>query len=278
MLYVGANLTNAGWNHYSYEVTAGEHTFTWTYSKDSSVNPAGDYFAVDNVVMSAGEIVWSDPVAVTGTEYRFLGLTPESSYYVRVQGVCDGNVTEWSEIVSFTTTELTIVTRTVALEAGTNWFSTNVEITLADLKAALVAALPGTTITIKSKSAYVTYNGTTWRGNLNTFDVSQMYQITVTAACEFELEGAIANPIDHPFTVKPGANWIGLPTHANMSLSDAFAGFAVSGDVVKSKNGYSTYNGTMWRGSLSTLELGKGYIYQSNTTTNRTLVFPSSAK
>ena len=28
---------------------AGEHTLTWTYSKDSSVHPTGDYFAVDNV-------------------------------------------------------------------------------------------------------------------------------------------------------------------------------------------------------------------------------------
>ncbi len=48
----GANVS--GWNNYSYEVAAGSHTFKWSYSKDSSVNPTGDYFHVDNVVVNLG--------------------------------------------------------------------------------------------------------------------------------------------------------------------------------------------------------------------------------
>ena len=64
----------SGWNNYSYEVAAGEHTFTWTYSKDSSVNPTGDYFMVDNITIEAGvdvptgsfdglaEIIWSNEI------------------------------------------------------------------------------------------------------------------------------------------------------------------------------------------------------------------------
>ena len=48
----GANVS--GWNNYSYEVAAGSHTFKWSYSKDSSVNPTGDYFRVDNVVVNLG--------------------------------------------------------------------------------------------------------------------------------------------------------------------------------------------------------------------------------
>jgi len=43
----GANV--AGWNNYSFPVTAGTHTFTWKYTKDSSVNPEGDYMEVDNI-------------------------------------------------------------------------------------------------------------------------------------------------------------------------------------------------------------------------------------
>jgi hypothetical protein len=46
--------TVAGWNHYSYDVTAGVHTFTWMYMKDGSVNPEGDYLAIDNVVINNG--------------------------------------------------------------------------------------------------------------------------------------------------------------------------------------------------------------------------------
>ena len=43
------------WVHVSYDLTAGEHTLTWSYTKDSSVNPTGDYFAVDNVVVTGLE-------------------------------------------------------------------------------------------------------------------------------------------------------------------------------------------------------------------------------
>ena len=46
----GAN--QPGWNDYSYEVTAGTHTFKWSYTKDSSVNPTGDYMMVDDISFS----------------------------------------------------------------------------------------------------------------------------------------------------------------------------------------------------------------------------------
>ena len=46
----GAHVT--GWNNYSYEVEAGTHTMIWSYQKDGSVNPTGDYFAVDNITFT----------------------------------------------------------------------------------------------------------------------------------------------------------------------------------------------------------------------------------
>ena len=45
------------WETIAYAITAGTHTLTWTYKKDGSVNPTGDYFAVDNVYVG-------EPVAV----------------------------------------------------------------------------------------------------------------------------------------------------------------------------------------------------------------------
>ena len=39
------------WETYTMEVTPGTHTLTWRYTKDSSVNPTGDYFAVDNLTI-----------------------------------------------------------------------------------------------------------------------------------------------------------------------------------------------------------------------------------
>ncbi|MBQ7060701.1 MAG: hypothetical protein IJM85_02845, partial [Clostridia bacterium] len=48
VLYYGAH-DNSEWETLSVELEAGEHTVTWSYTKDSSVNPTGDYFMVDNV-------------------------------------------------------------------------------------------------------------------------------------------------------------------------------------------------------------------------------------
>lgn len=172
--------------------------------------------------------------------------------------------------------EPTTVTQTIALSAGFNWISTEVEVTLDDLKVALVAALPGTQITIYSQSdGNTTYNGSTWRGQLTTMNVSQMYMVNVTASCEITLTGAPVNPTEHPVTMHSGFNWIAFPLSQSMTLTNAFAGFAINGDMVISQgNGSSTYIGGRWRGTLTTFESGKGYIYKSAATGNRTFTFP----
>jgi hypothetical protein len=49
-----------------------------------------------------------------------------------------------------------------------------------------------------------------------------------------------------------------------MPVNDALANFTpVKNDIIKSKTGYTSFNGTAWRGTLTTLEPGQGYIYQS---------------
>ena len=45
---------NYDWETFSVDLPAGTHTLKWSYSKDSSVNPTGDYFAVDNVAITGG--------------------------------------------------------------------------------------------------------------------------------------------------------------------------------------------------------------------------------
>ena len=63
----GANVS--GWNDYSYEVAAGSHTFKWYYQKDSSVNPTGDYMAIDDVTINiGGELSPNAPTNVAVSE------------------------------------------------------------------------------------------------------------------------------------------------------------------------------------------------------------------
>ena len=182
--------------------------------------------------------------------------------------------------VEVSVTPVTTVTQTFALTAGTNWISTYVDITLDDLKDALVAALPGSTsMMIKSQSGYTSYNGTRWRGNLNEFDVAQMYQIMVSSDCEITLEGMPVNPAELSITISNGPNWIGFPFSESMSVTETFAEFeAVIGDMIKSKDAYTTYNGTRWRGGLTTFEPGQGYIYNSTAAETKTFIFPTGER
>ena len=106
-----------------------------------------------------------------------------------------------------------------------------------------------------------------------------MYKIETPTDCVITLEGLSINPAEHPITISNGANWIAFPFGESITVNEAFAGFAVSGDVVKSKeNGIATYNGTQWRGTLNTLVPGQGYIYKSNSNEVRTFVFPSNLR
>jgi hypothetical protein len=235
-------------------------------------------FGIYNVVEASD---WNN-VVTTETTYNATGLTPETEYEWQVQGInasCDGGLTEWTEIANFTTSGLP--TQTIALVEGFNWISANVEITLDDLKAALVTAFPdATSIKINSQlNGTTTYNGSTWRGQLRVLDLSQMYMVEVLNGCEITLEGMPINPAEHPFTVNANnVAWIAFPLSGNMTLDDAFAGFALNKDKVNSQNsGSATYTGH-WRGQLTELEPGKGYIFESKTNEVRTFAFPTNAK
>ena len=248
-------------------------------STSSSDENAGDNdLHIDNIVcgvpVEASE--W-ETIEATESPVILTGLTPETPYEVKLQGICDGEPTEETEIVTFTTPEITTLTQTIALTAGTNWISTYVNITLDDLKDALVAALPGTTMMIKAKDSYTTYNGSRWRGQLNTLDLAQMYMITVSSDCEITLEGEPVNPAELTINISNGPNWIAFPFSESMTVANAFADFsATSGDMLKSMEQYTAYNGSRWRGQLNTLVPGQGYIYNSVSSEVKPFTYPTN--
>lgn len=221
---------------------------------------------------------WTD-VTTTENTYTATGLTPESEYEWQVQGVntsCDGGLTEWTEIQSFTTLELT--GQTIALVQGINYFSTSYEITLNDLKAALMEAVPNTAITIQSQNQSASYNPNNhrWTGRLNTLDLTSMYIITVESACEITLTGTPIDLSTFSATINAnGATYLAFPFNESMTLTDAFAGFAYNQDVVQSQTLNAKYNRGRWQGQLSTLDPGKGYIYQSAYSEPRTFTYPT---
>jgi hypothetical protein len=274
MIYAGANISD--WNHYSFDVAAGEHTFTWSYTKDTSVNPDGDYFAVDNVVIKSAEISWDEPIAVEDVEYTFNGLDPETDYCVRVQGVCDNTESAWSIPVMFTTTEITTVEQPVTLVQGWNWFVPTVDITLEELEAAL-----GTNgISIMSQnSGSVTYDDgdDEWTGHLTELVPGDMYIIQVNGDVELTLNGEPMSSAPVTITINEGYNWFGF-TGEEVDINTALSGFnAVDGDCIMAFGDESStsYDGDdeEWTGHLKSLKPGHGYIYISKDSTPKPLTF-----
>jgi hypothetical protein len=258
------------WESYSTEVSAGTHTFKWEYKKDGSVNPDGDYFAVDNVVMRSNELNWEEPVFVENEEFTITGLTPTTTYCVRVQGICDDVVTEWSEIVSFTTDEITLVTQTVALSAGWNWWAPTVETSVNDLETAL-----GTNgiLILSQSSGYCRYESGSWNGTLSSLVLGEMYKIQTSDACNFTLSGGSLPSVT--ITIVPGYTWFGYTGTQPLSVQNLDITPA-NGDKINSLNeGYAIYENGAWSGTLNELQPGHGYIYMSNATTNKELIFTS---
>lgn len=209
-------------------------------------------------------------------------LTPGTDYEWQVRGEndeCTGGeedgYTEWSEIANFTTEGLP--TQTIELAAGWNWVSINKEITMDELRSAIIAANPGARPVIKSKgNGQTTYTGVMWSGALASLDLSQMYMIKVANACTLTLQGLPIDAAAHPATINTGANWIAYPFDVEMTIEDAFNSFATVRDVVKSKSdGQATKLAAMWSGALKKLEPGKGYVYNSKKTTSATFTFPT---
>ena len=114
------------------------------------------------------------------------------------------------------------------------------------------------------------------------WDANQMCIIHTVASAEITLQGMPTNPAENPIVIGQNYNWIVFPLSEETLFTTAFSGFpVVNDDVVISQNGNSaTYNGTRWRGSLSTVNLkpGQGYIYKSASSEDRILIFSSGAK
>ena len=265
--------------------TVPSYTFTVTEPKSFTANFDVLYSVSINVnledagtVMGEGEYLYGTIVTVT--------VTPNEGYAFN-SWTLNGEVVSTEPSYTFTVTESVNFTanfdvlRSQQLIAGWNWWSTDLDITLNDLKAALVEALPGVNnIRIKSQDGGQTvWNGRFWNGLLKTLDVAQMYKISVPSDCEITLAGIPVNPAEHPVTIKNGANWMGFPLGQSMPINNALVGFpAVSGDQIKSTTNNTVYVRGAWRGALSTFEPGRGYIFKSVGVEDRTFTFPSSAK
>ena len=265
------------------ELTLGGSTGAWTF-KDGNKGylyavGGGNYLRTQASLTNKGKwqitmnngvttIVSNGNVTQNTIKFNLNGGNPIFSCYASGQlDVCLFRRTEISDYPAEQIYELS---------RGVNWWSTNLDITLDQLKSAIGGALGanGTAI-IKSQTTSIIYSNETWIPNNMAFDIREMYKIQVSEACTITLTGVPVNPSEELITIYPGNNWIGFPSGASMTVDAAFSSLnPVDGDIVKSQMGSSVYSSVVgWVGTVTTIEPGQGYVYRSNASSNKTFYF-----
>ena len=262
--------TNATYSFTVTEAAALVANFTLnSYAITATTNPAEA-----GTVTGAGTYNYGATVTLTATAnsgYNFVSWqdgNTDNPRTITVTGVA-------AYVANF---EVANATTTVTFTSGWNWWSGNLEITLAQLEAALGTS--GEYITSQSGDMASYYAGFGWDdGELEGIDLSKMYKISVSAPVEVTLSAPAADPSEHPITINKGANWIGYPVQSGMDVNAALANLRPTrGDVIKSSGSMSMYSGNSWSGQLNTLEPGQGYVYTSKYNGTKTFTYPSAVR
>lgn len=185
----------------------------------------------------------------------FNGICANESgiYYLAVHDV-EGSY----ENVSVTYLFLREMTAVTALNAGWNWWTPTVWTDISTLQSTLSDYL----IQIEVQDEMPT-------GNINP---GKMLKIQTSVACALSLRGMPITAAS--ITVNPGATWFGY-IGEEAPITQALNGFPPSMDdkIISQDGGFAVYNGTEWKGTLTTLEPGKGYVYVSTAAWSKTIVF-----
>ena len=167
------------------------------------------------------------------------------------------------------------IEQTYELVKGWNWWAPNINISLADFQNALGAN--GIQIIDQDNHSNTNNANYGWGGDLAELVVGKMYMVQTTQACNVTVTGTVVDPADHPITIQQGNNWVGFIGTQEMTLDQALTNFTPANlDVIKINNNTATYyNGKGWKGSVTSLSPGQGFIYKSKSAENKTFVYPS---
>lgn len=175
-------------------------------------------------------------------------------------------------------------TQIIELAEGWNWVSIYLAIEdPLDMLATLEEALGDNTTMIEGdEEGMTTYLGDGyWFGELEDNGIvnKHMYLIKAVTDYSVELEGRAANLTSYIITINPGWNWVGFPCSEELELAVAFADFEpeINDSIESNQDGIITYVNSWW-GDFETLKPGQGYLYYSNSTETKYLIFQTGSK
>ena len=173
------------------------------------------------------------------------------------------------------------VQQTIELSQGWNWVSTYIDLNEVDGITMLEEALGDYGVTIQTYNESADYFGDGEWSGLEDYEWTnaEMVMVEVSEDCTIDIAGPTVDPGTVEIEIHPGWNWIGFPVATETAIGVAMAGFeAEEEDAIQSNvDGTSDYLGE-WVGDVLTLVPGQGYMYYSNSTEPKTLVFSTTAK
>jgi hypothetical protein len=101
---------------------------------------------------------------------------------------------------------------------------------------------------------------------------SKMYKIKLATAQNLNIKGIPVDLNTWSFNLAQNWNWLPYVVSKNVLVSDALANLnATDGDIIKSQSQFAIYTTSIgWKGSLTYLKVGEGYMMRINTPQNFT--------
>jgi len=149
---------------------------------------------------------------------------------------------------------------TLNLAKGWNWISHNLNSPLS--------------VDVLKPNAYriMSHDGETikdprygYTGTVSTLSPTELYKVEMSTGDNIQLTGKLFNSALKPVPLVQGWNWIGYPMAGAMSVHEALVLLdADEDDCIVGQDGTAVYNDGLWRGTLTTLEPGKGYLLKTS--------------
>lgn len=103
-----------------------------------------------------------------------------------------------------------------------------------------------------------------WVGTLTDIAPARGYKAEYSTPAAVSLTGMLYDTANTPVSLHAGWNWVGCPLANATATATALAGLnATEGDAIVGLDGFCTYTSGSWRGSLSTLQPGQGYLLRT---------------
>jgi hypothetical protein len=181
----------------------------------------------------------------------------------------------------FNNTEVT--GQQIKLNQGWTWTSFNVtDVRFANLNFLTKGMVLSTSDIVESNSPalfdayqYNTLNPSqsAWSGTISGnggVSNSKMYKIKLATAQNLNIKGVPVDLKTWSFNLAQNWNWLPYVVSKNVLVSDALANLnATDGDIIKSQSQFAIYTNSIgWKGSLTYLKVGEGYMMRINTPQN----------